>query len=290
MADISAQDVAALRKATGAGMMDCKQALEASEGDLDSAMDWLRAKGLGKAGKLGEREATEGAVDAIVDGADGNGTGGQVGVIVEVNCNTDFVAKGAEFTGMVSRLAELVATRGDGDVAALPFEGSTVGETLQQLAAKLGENVTLGRVVRFETGAEGVIDAYKHVQNDRGTIGVLVELGGVDANDPESLAVAHEIALHVSFAAPAYLTREEVPESVLERERAVIEEKSRNEGVPEAKLQGAVQGRLNAFYRDVVLLEQPSVKDPKVSIKQLLAGLGADAAIRRFARVKVGEE
>jgi elongation factor Ts len=282
MADISAQDVAALRKATGAGMMDCKQALEGSEGDLDAAMDWLRAKGLGKAGKLGEREATEGAVDAIVDR--------QVGVIVEVNCNTDFVAKGAEFTGMVSRLAELVATRGEADVAALPFDGSTVGETLQQLAAKLGENVTLGRVVRFETGAEGVIDAYKHVQNDRGTIGVLVELGGVDGANPDALAVAHEIALHVSFAAPAYLTREEVPESVLERERAVIEEKSRNEGVPEAKLQGAVQGRLNAFYRDVVLLEQPSVKDPKVSIKQLLAGLGADASIRRFARVKVGEE
>jgi elongation factor Ts len=282
MADISAQDVAALRKATGAGMMDCKQALESSEGDLDAAMDWLRAKGLGKAGKLGEREATEGAVDAIVDG--------NVGVVVEVNCNTDFVAKGAEFTGMVSRLAELVATRGEADVAALPFDGSTVAETLQQLAAKLGENVTLGRVVRFETGAEGVIDAYKHVQNDRGTIGVLVELGGVDRANPEALAVAHEIALHVSFAAPAYLTREEVPESVLERERAVIEEKSRNEGVPEAKLQGAVQGRLNAFYRDVVLLEQPSVKDPKVSIEQLLAGLGADATIRRFARVKVGEE
>jgi elongation factor Ts len=282
MADISAQDVAALRKATGAGMMDCKQALDASEGDLDAAMDWLRAKGLGKAGKLGEREATEGAVDAIVDR--------KVGVIVEVNCNTDFVAKGAEFTGMVGRLAELVAAQGDADVAGLPFDGSTVGETLQQLAAKLGENVTLGRVVRFETGAEGVIDAYKHVQNDRGTIGVLVELAGVDGSDPEALAVAHEIALHVSFAAPAYLTREEVPESVLERERSVIEEKSRNEGVPDAKLQGAVQGRLNAFYHDVVLLEQPSVKDPKVSIKQLLAGLGADASIRRFARVKVGEE
>jgi elongation factor Ts len=281
MAEISAQDVAALRKATGAGMMDCKQALESSAGDLDAAMDWLRAKGLGKAGKLGEREATEGAVEALV--------AGNVGVIVEVNCNTDFVAKGADFTGVVTALAELVVADGDRDVAALAFEGSTVGETLQQLAAKLGENVSLGRVVRFETGADGVIDAYKHIQNDRGTIGVLVELGGVDPSD-DVRAVAHEIALHVSFAAPGYLTREEVPESVVERERAVIEEKSRNEGVPEAKLQGAVQGRLNAFYRDVVLLEQPSVKDPKVSIKQLLEGLGPNASIRRFARVKVGED
>ena len=197
MADISAQDVAALRKATGAGMMDCKQALESSEGDLDAAMDWLRAKGLGKAGKLGEREANEGAVEALVDG--------NVGVIVEVNCNTDFVAKGADFTGTVAALAKLVASNGETDIASLPFEGSTVGETLQQLAAKLGENVTLGRVVRFETGADGVLDAYKHIQNDRGTIGVLVELGGVDAGQRRGLprqAVAHEIALHVSFAAP----------------------------------------------------------------------------------------
>ncbi len=282
MADISAQDVAALRKATGAGMMDCKQALESSDGDLDTAMDWLRAKGLGKAGKLGEREANEGAVEALVDGT--------VGVIVEVNCNTDFVAKGADFTGTVSALAKLVAANGEHDIASLPFEGSTVGETLQQLAAKLGENVTLGRVVRFETGADGVLDAYKHIQNDRGTIGVLVELGGVDAGSPDAQAVAHEIALHVSFAAPGYLTREEVPAAVVDRERAVIEEKSRNEGVPEAKLQGAVQGRLNAFYKDVVLLEQPSVKDPKVSIGKLVESLGADASVRRFARVKVGED
>ena len=239
MADISAQDVAALRKATGAGMMDCKQALESSEGDLDAAMDWLRAKGLGKAGKLGEREANEGAVEALVDG--------NVGVIVEVNCNTDFVAKGADFTGTVGALAKLVATNGEHD-------------------------------------------AYKHIQNDRGTIGVLVELGGVEAAGADAQAVAHEIALHVSFAAPGYLTREEVPEAVLARERAVIEEKSRNEGVPEAKLQGAVQGRLNAFYKDVVLLEQPSVKDPKVTIGKLVEGLGPDASVRRFARVKVGED
>jgi elongation factor Ts len=282
MADVSAKDVAALRKATGAGMMDCKQALQKTNGDADAAMDWLRAKGLGKAGKLGEREANEGAVEALVDGP--------VAVIVELNCNTDFVAKGADFTGTVGALAKLVAANGDGDVAALPFEGTTVGDALTQLAAKLGENVSLGRVVRFETDGDGVLDAYKHVQNDRGTIGVIVELGGVKADDADARAVAHEIALHVSFAAPAYLTRDEVPADVLERERAVIEEKSRNEGVPEEKLPGAVQGRLNAFYKDVVLLEQPSVKDPKVSIGKLVEGLGAGATIRRFARVKVGED
>ncbi len=280
MAEISAKDVAALRKATGAGMMDCKNALEEAGGDPEAAMDWLRARNLGKAGKLDEREATEGAVEAVVDGT--------VGVIVELNCNTDFVAKGADFNATLRSLAKLVAANDTDDVASLPFDGSTVAETLQQLAGTLGENIVLGRVVRFEA-PDGLLDAYQHTQNERGTIGVLVEIGGVDPGDARARDVAHEIALHVSFAAPEYLTRDEVPGDVLERERAVIEEKSRNEGVPEAKLTGAVQGRLNAFYKDVVLLEQGSVKDPKVSIGKLVDGLGPGATLRRFARVKVGE-
>jgi elongation factor Ts len=280
MAEYSAKDIAALRKATGAGMLDCKQALEESDGKLDDAMDWLRAKGIAKAGKLSDREATEGAVDVIVDG--------NVGAIVELNCNTDFVAKGTEFTSLLADITKLVAAQGDGDVAALPFEGSTVGEGLQQLAGKLGENVMLGRVVRFES--DGLLDAYRHNQNDRGTIAVLVEITGVDPSNEQAREVAHEIALHISFAAPAYLTRDEVPADVIAREQAVIEEKSRNEGVPEAKLEGAVKGRLNAFFKDSVLLEQPSVKDPKVSIGKLVEGLGGDAKLARFARVKVGED
>ncbi len=280
MAEYSAKDIAALRKATGAGMLDCKQALEESDGKLDDAMDWLRAKGIAKAGKLSDREATEGAVDVIVDG--------NVGAIVELNCNTDFVAKGSEFTSLLADITKLVAANGDGDVAALPFEGSTVGDTLQQLAGKLGENVMLGRVVRFES--DGLLDTYRHNQSDRGTIGVLVEISGVDPSNEAAREVAHEIALHISFAAPAYLSREDVPADVLAREQAVIEEKSRNEGVPEAKLEGAVKGRLNAFYKDVTLLEQPSVKDPKVSIAKLVEGLGGDAKLTRFARVKVGED
>ena len=280
MAEYSAKDISALRKATGAGMMDCKNALEETDGNLEGAMDWLRAKGLAKAGKLSEREATEGAVDVVVDG--------NVGAIVELSCNTDFVAKGSEFTSVVSAVTKLVAANGDGDVSSLPFEGSTVGEALQQLAGKLGENIVLGRVVRFES--DGLLDAYRHNQNDRGTIAVLVEISGVEPSNEAAREVAHEIALHISFAAPAYLTREDVPADVLAREQAVIEEKSRNEGVPEAKLEGAVKGRLNAFYKDIVLLEQPSVKDPKVSIAKLVEGLGGDAKLTRFARVKVGED
>jgi elongation factor Ts len=282
MAEVPAKLVASLRKATGAGMMDCKNALAATEGDLEKAMDWLREKGLGKAGKLSEREATEGAVEAIVEGG--------VGVLAELNCNTDFVAKSADFTGLVSGIARAVAERGDTDVAALAYDGSTVGETVTQLAAKLGENVSLGRVVRFEAGPDALVDAYKHVQNDRGTIGVLVELAGVDPSDDTARDVAHEIALHVSFAAPQYLTRDEVPADVVEHERGIIEAKSRNEGVPENKLEGAIKGRLNGFYKEIVLLEQASVKDPKVSIAKLVEGLGGGASLTRYARVKVGEE
>ncbi len=280
MAESSAKDIAALRKATGAGMMDCKNALEESEGDVERALDVLRAKGITKASKLGSRDATEGAVDVVVDG--------NVAAIVELNCNTDFVAKGSDFVATVAELTKLVAANGDTNVEALPFDGSTVGDSLLQLAGKLGENVVLGRVVRFES--DGLLDGYRHTQNDRGTIAVLVELTGVDPADEKAREVAHEIALHVSFAAPGYLTREEVPADVLEREKAVIEEKSRNEGVPEAKLEGAVKGRLNAFYKDSVLLEQASVKDPKVSIGKLVEELGGGASLARFARVKVGED
>jgi elongation factor Ts len=280
MAEYSAKDIAALRKATGAGMMDCKNALEESDGDVERALDVLRAKGLSKANKLQEREATEGAVDVLVDG--------NVGVIVELNCNTDFVAKGSAFTGLLADITKQVAANGDGDVAALPLGNSTVGETIQGLAGTIGENVVLGQVVRFES--DGLLDAYRHNQNDRGTIGVLVELSGVDPSNEAARDVAHEIALHISFAAPAYLSRDDVPADVLAREQAVIEEKSRNEGVPETKLEGAVKGRLNAFYKDVTLLEQPSVKDPKVSIAKLVEGLGGDAKLTRFARVKVGED
>jgi elongation factor Ts len=249
MPEFTAKDVQALRQATGAGMMDAKKALQENAGDMDAAKQWLREKGLGKVDKLGDRENSQGSVAAVVDG--------NVGAIVELNCNTDFVAKGSEFTSVVSELTKLVAANGDGDVAALPYGDSTVGETLQHLAGKLGENVVLGRVVRFES--DGLLDAYRHNQSDRGTIAVLVEISGVDPSNEAAREVAHEVALHISFAAPAYLTREEVPADVLAREQAVIEEKSRNEGVPEAKLEGAVKGRLNAFYKDVVLLEQPSV-------------------------------
>jgi len=281
MADVSAADVAALRKATGAGMMDCKTALEESGGDIEAAKDILRKKGLAGASKRAGRAADQGAIDVVVEGG--------VGAIAELTAETDFVAKGVEFTETVAKLAELAVEAGKDELAELEFEGTTVGEHVTQLAARLGENVALGRIIVFET-ADGVLDGYKHVQNDRGTIGVLVELGGVDASDAKAKEIAHDVALHVASAAPRWLSRADVPADVIEKERAVLEELTRNEGKPENALEKIVEGRLNGFYKESCLLEQGFVKEPKTTIQKVVEGLGAGAEVRRFARVKIGED
>ena len=281
MAEISAKDIAALRKQTGAGMLDCKRALEATDGDLEAAKDWLRAQGLAGAAKRAGRAAQDGAVDVVVE----NGTG----AVVELNCETDFVAKGADFRGVVAALAKLVAEQGDADLENQSYDGGTVGEAVKQLGAKVGENVGLGRVARFES-TDGIIDGYKHMQSDRGNIGVLVELGGVDASDPRAREVAHDVALHVASAAPRYVTRDDVPGDVVERERAVLEELTRNEGKPEQAIPKIVEGRINAFHKSVVLIEQPFIREPKTTVGKLLGELGKDAAVRRFVRIQVGDE
>jgi elongation factor Ts len=281
MAEFGASDVAALRKATGVGMMDCKRALEESGGDLEAAKDWLRAQGLTKGAERAGRVAEQGAVDVVVDGA--------IGALVELTCETDFVAKGADFTGLVAALARQVAEHDDADLEAQPFDGGTVGEAIKQLGAKLGENVGLGRVSRYEAG-DGLVDGYKHMQNERGTIGVLVEIGRVDPSDPNAREVAHDIALHVASAAPRWAKRDEVPADVVEKERAVLEVLTRNEGKPEQAIPKIVEGRLNGYFKENVLAEQGFVRDPKTTVAKLLEGLGPDADLRRFVRVKVGEE
>jgi elongation factor Ts len=281
MADFSAKDVAALRKATGAGMMDCKRALAESEGDIDAAKDWLRKKGLANAGKRADRAADQGAVEVVVDG--------KVGAVLELNCETDFVAKGADFQNVLGALVAQVATQGDADVAGQGFEGSTVGETLTQLSSTLGERIELGRIARYDS-PDGVLDAYKHIQNDRGTIGVLVELGGVDASSADAQAVAHDIALHIASAAPRYVSKDDVPADAIEKERELLTELTRNEGKPENAIEKIVAGRLNGFYKDYCILELGFLKEPKKTIATLGAGVGGDATVRRFARIKIGEE
>jgi elongation factor Ts len=281
VAEVTAKDVAALRKETGAGMMDCKKALEENDGDFEAAKDWLRTKGLAGASKRAGRSADQGAVDVVWND--------HAAALAELTCETDFVAKGADFAGTVAALARQVAEQGDADLAEQPFDGSTVGEVVTQLGAKLGEKIELGRVVRYETG-DGLLDGYKHIQNDRGTIGVLVELGGIDRADPKAREVAHDLALHIASAAPRYLRREDVPPDAIEKERELLTELTRNEGKPENAIGKIVEGRLNGFYKDYVLLEQGFVRDPKVTVASVVEGLGGDATVRRFARVKVGEE
>jgi elongation factor Ts len=282
--DISAKDVAALRKLTGAGMMDCKKALQETGGDIELAKDWLREKGIAGAAKQAGREANEGAIEVRVEG--------NVGALVELNCTTDFVAKGDVFKQALAKLVQIVVEKGDADLGAQQIDGESVDEFVKGLAGSLGENIQLGRVVRMET-TDGLLDAYKHVQNERGTIGVLVELGGVDPSSPQAREVAHDVALHIASAAPRWVTRDDVPADVIEHERKIYETQAREEGKPEQAWPKIIDGKINGFYKanpGGALLEQAFVKDQKSTVGALLAGLGGDAAVRRFARVKIGEE
>jgi elongation factor Ts len=284
MPEIAAKDVAALRKATGAGMMDCKRALEESEGDMERAKTWLREKGIAGAEKRAGRAAEQGAVEVVVDG--------NIGAVVELTCETDFVAKGADFKATVAALARQVVANGDADLAGQPYQGDpsqTVDDVVKGMAGRLGENIGLGRVVRLEAG-DGLIEGYKHIQQERGTIGVLVELTGVDPSDPKAREVGHDLALHVASEAPRWVTRDQVPADVVESERQVLESLTRHEGKPEAAIPKIVEGRLGGFYKANVLTEQGFVRDHKVTVGSLVSGLGPEAKIGRVVRVRVGEE
>jgi elongation factor Ts len=281
MADISAKDVAALRKVTGAGMMDCKRALLENDGDFERAKDWLREKGIAGAAKREGRAADQGAVEVLVTA--------DVGAVVELNCETDFVAKGEAFGRALAALARLVVDEGDTDIGAKKIDGETVDDYVKGLSGTLGEKIELGRVYRFAT-TDGLLDGYKHVQNERGTVGVLVELGGVDRGDKRAREVAHDIALHIASAAPRYVTRDEVPAEAVARERDIYEAQTREEGKPEQAWPKINEGKLNGFYKTVVLLEQSFVKDNKQTIDSVVKALGPEAHVRGFARVKIGEE
>jgi len=263
VADFSAKDVQRLRQATGAGMMDAKRALTENGGDMEAAAQWLREKGMAKAAKLAERENTQGSVAVVVDG--------QVGAIVELKCETDFSAKSDDFTSLTHDLADAVVARG-------PEAVSELAERLDALRIAKRENIEIGAVVRFEAAEGSVLDSYLHLQEGRGVNAVLVEVAG------GSRELAHQVAVHVAFAKPPYLNRDEVPADDVERERANLEGITRAEGKPEQAVPKIVEGRLNAWFKDQVLLEQPYVKDDKQTIAQLLG----DATLVRFAQVYIG--
>jgi len=259
----TAKDVQSLRQATGAGMMDCKKALEETGGDMEAAKQWLREKGLAASAKRDDRENTQGVVTLKVDG--------NVGAIVKLKCETDFVAGSDQFKAEADTLADLVLAKGPDAVAERSAQ-------LEELKIVLKEKIELGEVVRFEAAAGNVIGHYEHVQGGRGVNGVLVEL----ANGSDDLA--HDIAVHIAFARPKYLRPEDVPAEVVEAERATLETITRNEGKPEQAVPKIVEGRLNGFFKDVSLLEQPYAKDDKQSIKQVLG----NAEVIRFAQVEIG--
>jgi len=284
MSEVNASSVRDLRDRTGAGMMDCKKALQETSGDIELAKDWLREKGIAGAAKQAGREANEGAIEVRVEGG--------VAALVELNCTTDFVAKGDVFKQALTKLVQIVIDKGDADLGAQQLDGESVDDFVKGLAGSLGENIQLGRTVRFES-SDGLLDAYKHVQNDRGVVGVIVELGGVDPAAATAREVAHDIALHIASAAPRWVTRDEVPAEVIERERKIYEGLAREEGKPEQAWPKIIEGKINGFYKanpGGALVEQSFVKDQKSTVGALVAGLGGSAAVRRFARVKIGEE
>ena len=281
MAEISAKDVAALRKITGAGMMDCKKALLENDGDFERAKDWLREKGIAGAAKREGRAADQGAVEVLVQGG--------VGAVVELNCETDFVAKGSAFGAALSALTKLVVDEGDVEVGSKQIGGESVDDYVKGLSGTLGEKIELGRISRFQT-TDGLLDGYKHIQNERGTVGVIVELGGIDPNDEKVRTAAHDIALHIASAAPRYVTRDEVPAEEIARERDIYEAQTKEEGKPEQAWPKIIEGKLNGFFKTVALVEQAFVKDNKQTIAALLGTLGGDATVRRFARVEIGAD
>jgi elongation factor Ts len=263
MADFTAKDVQRLRQETGAGMMDAKRALTENGGDFEKATQWLREQGLGKVGDRLDRENAQGAVAVVVDGG--------VGAIVQIKCETDFTAKSEGVTSLVGDLADLVVSKGEAAVDERQKE-------IEDLKITTKENLALGQVVRFDAPADHVLDSYLHVQDGRGVNAVLVELAGGDR------ALAHEIAVHIAFAKPQYLHRDEVPADDVEKERQALLEITKAEGKPEPAWPKIVEGRLNGWYKERVLLEQGYVRDEKKTIEQLLG----DATIVRFAQVYIG--
>ena len=277
MANFTAADVKRLREQTGAGMMDCKNALQEASGDLEAAVELLRVKGAKDVNKRATRTAANGLVAAELDGT-------RAGVLVELNCETDFVAKTDLFQQVA---AEIAAAALKAEVTDRPSllttearPGTTVQQLIEEAGASLKEKLELGRFARFEGG---YVASYLH-RSDAAlppTLGVLVQL------DKDNAEVAKDLAQQIAAMRPLYVVRDDVPADVVEKERRIAEQITRDEGKPEQAIGKIVEGRLNAYFKDVVLTEQAFVKDPKTTIKQVLAGSGV--SVTGFARFQVGQ-
>jgi elongation factor Ts len=291
MTTITAKLVAELRGRTGAGMMDCKKALEETGGDIEKAVDLLRAKGIAKAEKRAGRQASEGQIVTIIS------PDGATGTLVEVNCETDFVGRNDEFKALTNGLAEHVAQDASVDGIVIvgsegaylngAAKGGTVGEVVKAASAKTGENVVMRRIARF-TAANGTVGAYLH---HNGKVGVLVEIAGGKGDAVMNLAksIAEHIAAGVPSVAVA-VDRDGVPSELVEREKAIFVEQAAASGKPANIIEKMVSGRIDKFYAEITLVNQPWVRDDSKTIGQLVAEAGAGLSIARFARFQMGEE
>lgn len=269
MAQITAAMVKELRETTGAGMMDCKKALSATDGDKEKAIDWLREKGISKAEKKAGRVAAEGAVFACVDGS--------VGVILELNCETDFAAGNEQFRTLGDKILAHIAKTNPADLDALlssDFGGKKVSDLVTEATATIGEKISLRRFVRYESA--GRIGSYIHMG---GKIGVLVDLSGGDE------ALAKDVAMHIAASNPQAIDRAGVDASAIEHEKEVLRKQALEEGKPEKIVDKMVEGRINKFYKEVCLVEQEFVKDPDKKISDVLGG----NAVKAFTRYQLGE-
>ncbi len=289
MAAITAGLVKELRDKTGAGMMDCKTALAESSGEMEAAIDWLRAKGLSKAAKKADRVAAEGLI--------GVASAAKAGAVVEVNSETDFVARNAEFQKTVAQIAKL-ALKAGGDVAMLadmeyPMKKVSVSDHLKELVGTIGENISLRRTAALKV-KDGVVATYVHNQATpgMGKIGVLVALES--AGDKVKLnEIGRQVAMHVAATNPLALKDEDIDPQTLERERAIFTEQAKESGKPEKVIKQMIEGRIKKFYQEVVLLKQAFVINPDQTVEQAVKeaekSVGAPIAIEAFVRYELGE-
>lgn len=274
MANYTAADVKKLRELTGSGMLDCKKALEESAGDFDKAVEILRIKGAKDVGKRAERNATEGLV-----AVSGN-------TMIEVNSETDFVAKNDDFKNFAAKIAEAAAAakaNSPEELAAVDVDGQSAQDALQEFSAKIGEKLELRRAVTLD-GDKVAVYLHQRSADLPPAVGVLVAFSG---EGEEAEAAARQAAMQIAALRASYLTREDVPADVIEKERSIAEQITRDEGKPEQAIPKIVEGRLNGFYKENVLLEQASVADNKKTVKALLEEAGAN--VTSFARFEVGQ-
>ena len=270
---ISASMVKELREASGAGMLDCKKALEATNGNMEEAINWLREKGISKAAKKASRIAAEGLAIAKMDGNNA--------VVVEVNSETDFVAKNEEFKELVNVIADVILANDVTEVEQaleLVVEGKTISELITEKVATIGEKLTLRRFVKVSKEDSQVFGTYSHMG------GKIVTLSVLEGNDEE---LAKDIAMQAAAMRPLYLNREEVPTDIVEKERAVLTEQAKEEGLDEKKLPMIINGRLNKYYEEVCLVDQGFIKENKMKVSKYVES--KNSSILRFVRYEVGE-